>query len=395
MDFIMNFLKSSSLLILSLLIALPAMATPSNDSESITATERILPFDAQVVDLEVNTFTFDSIQTVHGPRTKMTKTEVTASFNTYFPASPGELKGVIYFLHGAGGSKDTWLKKNIESASLVSDAVLEGYGVIIPESLDRNDEYVRGWYWSDDWHISVNENLSQYDDENMLRKINAMMITNDHYTPNTPVYLVGASNGCRMAQAMGSRLLVDGGDSITDEVTIFDGERADAPIGPVGNAVNIKAVAAYICKPDENFLPDYITPTIFNHGKDDANNPWMEVEAFRAQVEQNQQAVGIVNGTERNMTVPSALTRDQLTRVPGMSYPYARRLYKMFDEQGFLYANGVSSGALPFLSDLEDQGEITNEIVNEVKGQIERANAEHAVDSQWNDNTLRFFDHWQ
>ena len=121
----------------------------------------------------------------------------------------------------------------------------------------------------------------------------------------------------------------------------------------------------------------------------------MEVEAFRAEVQQNQRAVGIANGTERNMTVPSALTRDQLTRVPGMSYPYARRLYNMFDDQEFLYTQGVSSAAIPFLSDLESQGEITSDIENEIKAQIERANAGHTIDSQWNENTLRFFDHWQ
>ena len=154
-------------------------------------------------------------------------------------------------------------------------------------------------------------------------------------------------------------------------------------------------MAAYICKPDVDFLPDYITPTIFNHGKNDANNPWMEVEAFRAQIELNQQAVGIAHGTQRNMTVPSALTRDQLTRVPGMSYPYARMLYNMLDDQGFLHRHGVSSAVMPFLSNLEERGEITVDIETEIKGQIERANAEHAVDSQWNKRTLRFFDYWQ
>ena len=391
----MNILQRSSILILSLLMVTPAIASPSSHGDSITATERILPFDPQTIELNVDTFIFATRQTSQGFRTKMTKKVKSASFNTYFPESAQDLKGVIYFLHGGGGNKDTWLSKNIESSSLVSDAVLEGYGVIMPESLDRFDGEVRGWYWSDYWHNSANDYVSQYDDENMLRKINQMMITHGYYTPNTPVYLVGASNGCRMAQAMGSRLLVQGGNPITDDITIFEGERADAPLGPVGHAVNVKAIAAYICKPDEDFLPDYITPTIFNHGKADANNPWTEVEAFRAQVEINQNAVGIFHGTKRNMTLPSPLTRDQLTRVPGMSYPYARMLYDMFDDLGFLHANGVSQAAVGFINDMESQGEISDEIAAEIKGQVERSNAGHTVDSQWNRNTLRFFDHWQ
>ena len=372
------------------LIALQNTGAMAGDS--YMATERILPFDTESQEVFADTFTFETDMGPLGLRTKMTRTEKTSVFNFYFPQNAANLKGVIFFFHGGGGDNDTWLRKNVESASLLSDAVLEGYGVIIPESLDRETS---GWYWSDTWHNQASHTLSQYDDENLIRKINKLMIEQGFYTHATPVYLVGASNGCRMAQAMGSRLLVDGDVPVVDDITITAGTRADAPIGPIGQAVNVKAVAAYICKPDEDFLPGYITPTIFNHGKDDANNPWNEVEAFRAQVEQNQQAAGIANGTERNMSVPSALTRDQLTRVPGMSYPYARRLYKMLDDGGYLRPNGVLISVRNLLEDLLNQGDLTPEIHGDLQAQVERANAGHSVDSQWNDYTLRFFDHWR
>ena len=386
----MNFLKPS-LLALSI-CAIHVQAQQASADSSFASPQALMPFELELLEAPANTYTFETVNTPLGARTKMTRTVKTAGFYAHFPANPADLKGVIYFFHGGGGDKDTWVGKNVEAGSLVSDAVLQGYGVVIPESLDRE---TKGWYWSDNWHHAASPSLSQYDDENLIRVINKSLIERGRYIPSTPIYLAGASNGCRMAQAMGSRLLVAGGTPILDPVTFYMGERADAPLGPIGPEINVKAVAAYICKPDEDMLPGYVTPTIFNHGAHDANNPAQEVEAFRAAVQANQQAAGINNGTARNMTERSALRVDQLTRAPGISYAYARSLHRDMTANGLLSPQGPAPATTQYIIQLRMAGEIDMSLATELIGQVERANGGHSVDSQWHEETLNFFENWQ
>jgi len=60
-----------------------------------------------------------------------------------------------------------------------------------------------------------------------------------------------------------------------------------------------------------------------------------------------------------------------------------------------LRPNGVLISVRNFLEDLLNHGDLTPEINGDHQAQVERANAGHSVDSQWNDYTLRFFDHWR
>ncbi|MFK7991693.1 MAG: hypothetical protein AB8I08_37095 [Sandaracinaceae bacterium] len=95
---------------------------------------------------------------------------------------PADARGLVLMFHGTGGSAD--FANKVESVELQERFLAAGYGIAATESTDRMD--VRRW----DAALSE-ENV---DIARLLRWIDALL-TEHGLSPETPLYLVGMSNG--------------------------------------------------------------------------------------------------------------------------------------------------------------------------------------------------------
>ena len=209
---------------------------------------------------------------------------------------------------------------------------------------------------------------------------------------HTPVFLAGASNGGRFVSAMSYRLKQP-----------VAGQRPER--------LNVKATAIYIKGGSRFYLglnqedgtpfPQqvlYDTPTIFNHGINDPNNPdviqiQQELEATLRQ----RVAAGLIDirntpFTTINTTRPTPLTPERLTRVPGVSYALSRLMYQDLEAAGAIDTRDlVRPGAIRVLES-NSIFNLDTQQLSDVKAQLTLLQAGHAVNSNDNLETLRFFE---
>lgn len=77
---------------------------------------------------------------------------------SYFPASPGQLRGLILFFHGSNGNAGSWFNK-VENRIFLNTAVEHGYAVMATESVDRITGGSQPWQWNNALTINGNPDI--------------------------------------------------------------------------------------------------------------------------------------------------------------------------------------------------------------------------------------------
>lgn len=106
---------------------------------------------------------------------------------------PQNAKGVIYFFHGTGGSAAGWIDK-VEGRSLVNAAIADTFGIIVTEAEEitlntdlNSDGKLR-------WQGLPVDTINGIDYLNM-KAITDTMISRGNFNHSTPLFSIGMSNG--------------------------------------------------------------------------------------------------------------------------------------------------------------------------------------------------------
>ncbi|MES2648017.1 MAG: hypothetical protein V4717_14155 [Bacteroidota bacterium] len=115
----------------------------------------------------------------------------------YFPV---DHKGIVYLLHGSGGSAGNWINF-YEYQNFIKDLVTDGFGVVITEAEERTLNTDTNGDGSIRWSLSPADTINNVDYAN-IRIITDSLINRGLTTKATPRYSVGMSNGGAFSAAL-------------------------------------------------------------------------------------------------------------------------------------------------------------------------------------------------
>jgi hypothetical protein len=277
---------------------------------------------------------------------------------------PANLKGVLYLFHGTGGSASNWTKF-VEYRSFINAAIADTFGIIITEAEE----------------ITLNSDLNSdgklrwqpfpLDTVNGIDYLNIMALTDTFInrnllTPQTPKFSVGMSNGGSFSSAISSIL-------------------------------NFKAGVSYCASGAQVINTVRSTPFAFRMAKFDDNEevgPEGNYEAWQNDSILNQR--GICH--DYLLHNKQVLYPERFARIPGVSVATSQAIYNnllnnnQIDNLGYaIYSetikNNVQSNPGQYPSIISQNTSTQVEILN----QISASNAEHKFYSDYNFQTLDFF----
>jgi hypothetical protein len=117
----------------------------------------------------------------------------------YFPASQVSQKGIVYLLHGTGGSAQT-LVNNFEWQTTINDLVAAGYAIVVTESEETSlNENPSGLGYQ--WQPLPLDTLTNPDYGN-FRALTDTFYNRGYTNPSVPRYSIGMSNGGEFSAAL-------------------------------------------------------------------------------------------------------------------------------------------------------------------------------------------------
>jgi predicted esterase len=303
-----------------------------------------------------------ALQTIEG-------TWSTATKKTAYVHVPAGAKGVVFFLHGTGGSSKFVTKAEAQSVALV--AVKRGYGVISPEAeevaagdLDGNGK-IR-------WSPQMKADNKDYANlEALLGELRAQ----GKLASTTPLYSLGMSNGGSMSVAIGAV--------------------AATPIAGSFPSLRFRAVVSFCASGAVALGGVTTTPTAWLMcAKDD--NP----EVSNAEAKQSHDALAARGiDTIYDEHPPSPLYDERFLRA-GLDLATSKAVAKELraagavDGAGFFVRPGndlaaevqAQPASYPSLTAVPPAGRL------EVLGQISVMEAEHAMYADWASRAIEFFE---
>ncbi len=277
---------------------------------------------------------------------------------------PTNLKGVLYLFHGTGGSASNWTKF-VEYRSFVNAAIADTFGIIITEAeeitlnTDLNaDGKLR-------WQAFPMDTINGIDYLN-IKALTDTFINRNNFSPQTPKFSVGMSNGGSFSSA-------------------------------ISHILNFKAGVSYCASGAQLINTIRTTPFAFRMAKFDDNEevgPEGNYEAWQNDsILENR---GICH--DYLLHNKQVLYPERFARIPGVSLATSQAIYNnlltnnQIDNQGYaIYSETIKSNVLanPILyPSIISQNTATQvEILN----QISASNAEHKFYSDYNFQTLDFF----
>lgn len=314
--------------------------------------------------------------------------------------TPANAKAVVYVFHGGQGKAQMWITSE-EEAALIGDLVRNDYAVVLLESTHRPID--SNWFFPDPARFdpdNFNHPATPGADDAWNATVNAdeLLVRNVHgslrFNTATKVFLVGFSSGAKFAGAMAYSLKL--------APPVLNDYHYTTPRTNTVGGLNVRAAAVYgnVGVPfyfgnyvwsagDPISVPlaySYATPTIFNHGVNDSNNPPVEVAANVAFLANLATPVPV----EDNAADPVRLRPDRFARVLGMSYAESRALYAaLVDDPMYVDASG-------FVLAEADNAQVVRDLPahkrERVEGQLKVLRAEHHVSSEDHHRTVAFFD---
>ncbi len=262
------------------------------------------------------------------------------TFYFYFPEN---IKGIIYIFHGAGGSARNWFM-NIEKVRFIHDAVKKGFGIAVPESLDRNE---RRW----DFKETGNPDID------LLGKMRNLFISGGTVSGDISQFGIGMSNGGYFVVLAGYSLGFRGLAvySSPGHMEIFEKE-------------------------------DFNIPVVFNIG---ASDPFFPVE----EIEENGEFLknkGV--SIEINIRRKKTLSQRRFTRIPGVKSSRSKEIFSIFKDNGFLDERNYLSIGDKDRNWIKYLPAKYNSIAGDILGQLIAVNGGHTFMSDFNKQTLKMFE---
>lgn len=302
-------------------------------------------------------------------------------------------KGVVYLLHGGGGSAEKWVV-NEEEAALVADLVRNRYSVVAIESAHRPVE--TGWFFPDPerydpatfiangkpaWNATVNAN------ELLLRVVHTLL----GFDLAMRIYLVGFSGGAKFASAMAYNLRFDP-PAIDDYYYAAARTSTAGGLNVCAAALHNNTCVRYYFGNEQSVIVaglvakarQYMTPSIFIYSENDPNNEIADVEANANFLE----TLPVPVPTEKCLGRAVKPRADRFARVLGLSFAESRELYAALvpahvDSNGYLTNDAEGAAAVVTLPAGKR---------NAVEMQLDVLRARHQVSSEFHHRTVAFFD---
>lgn len=267
----------------------------------------------------------------------------------YYYFFPENHRGVVLFLHGAGGNSRFMLRP--EPRKLANDLVASGYGVVSVESLNRTNNR---------WNLQA-----PTPDVNQVVALLQRLEAEGRLDSNDPMYAVGMSLGGGFSSVL-SRILNN------QTLTNF----------------RISAQALYAV-PGQGFVQEsYTTPTMWNLLLHD---PTIDTERALQQFEILEARIG-PDSAKLNMLYPTPVFPLRFW-MPGIMTPdeskeifVALKEAGFLDDRDFLINNPAQSGWEAYIPQEFDSA------INSIASQLTISWTGHEFFSEFNNRTVRFFD---
>lgn len=270
-----------------------------------------------------------------------TATETLVDSSRVFYFFPPAAKAVIFLFHGAGGSADGWITRNIENRDFCNAAVADGYGIIAAESLDRTNKR---------WN-------PQTDVPNLLNILSSL-----------------AASGALSADALRFGVGMSQGGGFVSQAS---------------SALNLQAQALY-CIPGTNSVMDTTRiPTIWNMMNRDTSEVPSRNEDARANFNK------LFNRSIRasfNLTVASPVHPQRFRRIPGVDSLASTEIYTALKSNGQLTAlDFFATNPRTSESWKSSIPALYSPILNDIEDQLFACFTEHLFHGDANARTIAFF----
>lgn len=276
---------------------------------------------------------------------------------------PPNLKGVIYFFHGTGGSASNWINI-VEYRSLINEAIASNFGVIVTEAEEitlnkdlNNDGKLR-------WLTFPIDTLSGIDYLN-IKTLTDTFINRGNITPLTPKFSIGMSNGGSFSAA-------------------------------ISYIYQFKAGVSYCASSVQQIFSMRNNPFAFRMAKYDDNpevGPQGNYEAWQNDSILNQR--GICHNYQVHDKQP--IYPERFARINGISVATSKAMFnelfnnKQLDSSYFaLPSDTIKKNILASPSLYPTIAGLTPTQRLEALNQISTSNAEHSFYSDFNYSTLQF-----
>jgi hypothetical protein len=323
-------------------------------------------------------------------------TQVTLKDRDVYYYFPQNMKGVIYFFHWTNGAAEGWIESS-ERFEMVKDMIARGYGVIIPNSEERE----RKKSGMPNWDIEqdgVARFVHQYQNVQPAMALTPTQLE-DYIKHQYDIYALRRIHNYFVNQ-----------NKMNDDVCEFGiGFSAGAGFAPVaGYKLGYKAVAC-IGNAGHGGLflnaSDYIVPTIFSYGVNDGYDPVTQQFEISNKVTTHCNALTARAVPNENHPIQvSPVHPLRFTNIYGMGTALSTNLFNEMLNASMLALN--ASGQATFnllatnaintlttypLSYPTWQG-LSYDVQNNAENVIYNINAGHSVNSQHDFKIATFFD---
>ncbi len=277
---------------------------------------------------------------------------------------PTNLKGVIYLFHGTGGSANNFIN-SIENRSFINAAIADGFGIIATEAEE----------------ISLNSDLNgdgklrwkvfPVDTVNGIDYLNIKILTNTFiqrgdFNYSTPIFSVGMSNGGSFSAGISS-------------------------------ALNFRAGVSYCASSVQGIFTERTNPFAFRMAKFDDNDEVGEDGNYEAW--QNDSILAsreICHDFKLHDRQP--IYPERFARISGISVSNSQLFYNdlvtnnLLDNNNFaLHSDTIRNRIIANPSLFPNIIQLPISFTNDALSQIAASNAEHKFYSDYNFETLNFF----
>jgi len=277
---------------------------------------------------------------------------------------PNNLKGVIYLFHGTGGNAANWIS-SIENRSFVNAAIADSFGVIVTEAEEitlntdlNGDGKLR-------WKVFPIDTVNGVDYLNIKILTNTFIQRGD-FNYSTPIFSVGMSNGGSFSAGISS-------------------------------ALNFKAGISYCASSVQGIFSARNNPFAFRMAKFDDNDEVGSEGNYEAwQNDSILAAREICHDYKLHDRQP--IYPERFARISGLSVSNSQLIYNdlvtnnLLDNNNFaLHSDTIRNRIIANPSLFPNIIQLPISFTNDALSQIAASNAEHKFYSDYNFETLNFF----
>jgi hypothetical protein len=277
---------------------------------------------------------------------------------------PNNLKGVIYLFHGTGGSANNFIN-SIENRSFINAAIADGFGIIATEAEEislnsdlNGDGKLR-------WKVFPVDTVNGVDYLNIKILTNTFIQRGD-FNYSTPIFSVGMSNGGSFSAGISS-------------------------------ALNFRAGVSYCASSVQGIFTQRTNPFAFRMAKFDDNDEVGEDGNYEAwQNDSILAAREICHDYKLHDRQP--IYPERFARISGISVSNSQLFYNelvatdLIDNENYaLHSDTIRNRITENPSLFPNIIQLPPTLISDALSQIAASNAEHKFYSDYNFETLNFF----